>query len=98
LLCIRYGLFLTSQQRGRVRQRPDSSRGVLLKDGEDVLEKIELECQCGSHLLVLAQKSSRLMMSDSFEVPSASLTMVTLLFLPTVIKGVRVMIGGQSLL
>jgi allantoicase len=33
-------------------------------------------------LLVEAQKSSRLMTSDSFEVSPASLTMVTLLFLP----------------
>src|ERR1017187_5821795 len=33
-------------------------------------------------LLVLAQKSSRLMMSDSLDVSPASLTMVTLLFLP----------------
>ncbi len=49
---------------------------------QDVLEEIELQCQCGSHLLVLAQKSSRLMMSDSFEVSPAPLTMVMLLFLP----------------
>jgi len=28
---------------------------VLLQDGEDVLEEVELYCQCGSHLLVLAQ-------------------------------------------
>ena len=33
-------------------------------------------------LLVLAQKSSRLMMSDSLDDSPASLTMVTLLFLP----------------
>jgi hypothetical protein len=33
-------------------------------------------------LLVLAQKSSRLMTSDSLDDSPASLTMVTLLFLP----------------
>jgi hypothetical protein len=43
-----------------VRQH-DRGAAVLLEDGEDVLEEIELQCQCGSHLLVLAQKSSRLM-------------------------------------
>ncbi len=52
---------------------------VLLENGEDVLEEIELQCQCGSHLLVVGQKSSRLM--SAFEVSPASLTIVTLLFL-----------------
>ena len=28
---------------------------MLLEDGEDVLEEIELQCQCGSPLLALAQ-------------------------------------------
>ena len=37
----------------------DRGAAVLLQDGEDVLEEVELKCQCGSHLLVLAQKSSR---------------------------------------
>ena len=36
----------------------------------------ELQCQYGSLLLVLAQKSSRLMMSASLELSPASLTMV----------------------
>src|ERR1022692_4689499 len=58
-----------------VRQHHRRS-SVLLQDGEDVLEEI------GCLLLVLAQKSSRLMMSDSLDDSPASLTMVTLLFLP----------------
>jgi hypothetical protein len=37
----------------------DRGATVLLQDGEDVLEEVELWCRCGSHLLVLVQESSR---------------------------------------
>jgi hypothetical protein len=56
----------------------DRGAAVLLQDGEDVLEEIEPQCQCGSHLLVLAQKLSRLMKSDSLDDSTASFTRVTM--------------------
>jgi hypothetical protein len=46
---------------------------VLLEDGEDVLvpqPRDELQCRCGSHLLVLAQKSSPSMVSDFSDKPA----------------------------
>jgi len=49
---------------------------VLLEDGEDVLEEIEL------FVARARKKSSRLITSDSFACSPASFTMVTLLFLP----------------
>ncbi len=47
-----------------VRQH-DRGGATVLEDGEDVLEEVEPQCRCGSHLLVLAQKSLRSMTSES---------------------------------
>jgi len=60
----------------------DRGATVLLQDGEDVLKEVELKCRCGSHLLVLAQKSSRCTTSDCFSSSPASLTIVTQIVFP----------------